>query len=68
MQVREITATWGGKINMGDYNSAHLELTASALLDPGEDESEAIAQLWQIVQESVRVEARKLAARRGARG
>lgn len=67
MQIREITATWGGKINMGDYNSAHLELTAAALLDPGEDEAEAIAELWQTVQESVRVEARKLASRRGAR-
>jgi len=67
MLIREITATWGGKINMGDYNSAHLELTATALLDPGEDEAEAISQLWQTVQESVRVEARKLAARRGAR-
>lgn len=67
MQIREITATWGGKINLGDYNSAHMEMTASAILDPGEDEKEAMSQLWQTVQESVRTEARKLAALRKAR-
>jgi hypothetical protein len=67
MQIREITATWGGKLNLGDYNSAHIELTASAILDPSEDEKEALASLWQMVQESVRAEARKLVAQRKAR-
>lgn len=52
---------------MGDFNSAHLEMTATALLDPGEDEKEAMAELWQTVQESVRTEARKLKAVRNAR-
>lgn len=66
MRIKELTVTWGGKINLGNYNSAHMEMTASAILDPGEDEKEATAQLWETVQESVRAEARKLAALRGA--
>lgn len=67
MQIKEINCCYGGKINLGDYNSAHIEMTATALLDPGEDEKEAMAQLWATVQESVRTEARKLAALRKAR-
>jgi hypothetical protein len=66
MRIKEITATWGGKINLGNYNSAHVEMTASAILDEGEDQKEAMAQLWEIVQESVRTEARKLVAVRKA--
>lgn len=67
MTVKEISVTYGGKINMGDYNSAHIEATASALLEPGESETDALRSLMETVQDAVRVEARKLAARRNAR-
>lgn len=66
MQIREVSVTWGGKINLSNYNSAHIEMTLGAILDPGEDEKEAMSQLWETVQESVRTEARKLAALRKA--
>ncbi len=67
MQVREITATYGGKLNLGDYNSAHIELTATALLDTDEDAATASAALFAIVKTQVRAQARELMQKRGAR-
>lgn len=67
MQIREITATYGGKLNLGDYNSAHVELTASALLDAGEDAEAATAALFALVKTQVRAQVRELMQKRGAR-
>ncbi len=67
MQITEITVTYGGKLNMGDYNSAHIEMTATAVVDPDEDLEKAKADLLAFVQAPVQAEARKLFAKRGAR-
>lgn len=67
MTIREIQITYGGKLNLGDYNSAHVEITLSALLDDGEDPVAAQSILFEQAQESVRVKARELFAKRGAR-
>ncbi len=67
MQLREITATYGGKLNLGDYNSAHIELTATALLDADEDAEAASAALFALVKTQVRTQVRELLQKRGAR-
>ena len=35
MQIREITVTYGGKLNLGDYNSAHVEISITGVLNDG---------------------------------
>lgn len=67
MKIREISVTYGGKLNLGDYNSAHIEMTATALLEAEENEAEAIAALLATVQAPVQAEARRLYAKRNAR-
>jgi len=67
MNIKEITVTYGGKLNLGDYNSAHIELTATALLDEDDSENAAIADLFAVVKTAVRAEAKELAAKRGAK-
>lgn len=67
MKIIEISATYGGKLNLGDYNSAHIELTATALLDEGEHLDEAAAQLFAQIKTEVRVHVAELARKKGAR-
>ena len=43
MQIREITVTYGGKLNLGDYNSAHVEISITGVLNDGEDAADATA-------------------------
>ena len=66
MQIREITVTYGGKLNLGDYNSAHVELTATALLDDDEHLDEVAGQLFQQIKAEVRTQVRELMGKRGA--
>lgn len=67
MQLKELTVTYGGKLNLGDYNSAHVEATATALIDDGETVEQAAGQLFEQVKAAVRVHVRELAGKRGAR-
>ena len=67
MQVKEISVTYGGKLNLGDYNSAHVEITVSAILDDREDGQLAVDQLFETAKAAVRKEARVLFEKRGAR-
>lgn len=66
MKVTEITVTYGGKLNLGNYNSAHIEISATALLDEGEHFDEATAQLLAQVKAEVRVHVAELSKKRGA--
>lgn len=66
MNVTEITVTYGGKLNLGNYNSAHIEISATALLDAGERLDEASAQLLSQIKAEVRVHVAELARKRGA--
>ena len=67
MQITGISITYGGKLNMGDFNSAHIECTASAILADGESPETAQAELLTFVQSAVQIKARELFVRRGAR-
>jgi hypothetical protein len=66
MKVTEITVTYGGKLNLGNYNSAHIEVSATALLDDDEQFTAAAAQLLAQVKTEVRVHAAELFNKRGA--
>jgi len=65
--LKEVSVTYGGKLNLGDFNSAHIEATISALPEEGETPEQVAATLLKTARELVRAEARQLYARRSAR-
>lgn len=67
MQVKEVSVTYGGKLNLGDYNSAHVEATLSAIAEPGESAEGVAQQLMSTAQKLVREQVRALMSRRAAR-
>lgn len=67
MQLKEVTITYGGKLNLGDFNSAHVEATLSALAEEGETPETVASALLDTAKQLVRAEARALFAKRGAR-
>lgn len=60
MQIREITVTYGGKLNLGDYNSAHVEISITGMLNDGEDAADATAALFAQAKAAVRDQAAEL--------
>lgn len=67
MKLKEVTITYGGKLNLGDYNSAHIEMTLTALPEGDETADQVAAALLDTAKAAVRTEARTLYAKRGAR-
>lgn len=53
MKVKTIAVTYGRKLNLGDYNSAHSELTVWADLEEGDNELEAVLALRQMARNNV---------------
>lgn len=43
-QVKMISVVYERKINLGDYNSAHVGITLWADLDPGEDDQDVVTK------------------------
>lgn len=60
MRVSEITVTYGGKLNLGDYNSAHVEIGITALLDESDDAEGATAALFEQAKGAVRAQSIEL--------
>lgn len=56
MQLKAISATYGRKQNLGDYNSVHSEITLWADLDEGDDEAQAAEALRQMARAQVMLE------------
>jgi hypothetical protein len=56
-QIKEVTVTYGRKINLGDFNSAHVELTVNAELEDGDDIDATMRALWEMVTNNVRAKA-----------
>lgn len=67
MQVKEITVIFGAKLNLGDYNSAHIETSVTAVLADGDDPEICRAQLLASAKDAVRAEARELMQKPKAR-
>ena len=60
MLLKTIAATYGRKINMGDYNSAHVEMTLWADIDEGDDPATAAEALRQMARNNVMAELARL--------
>ena len=56
MKLTTITATYGRKHNLGNYNNLNIELTLSADLEPGDDEALAAEALRSMARNQVMLE------------
>lgn len=56
MRLKEISATYGRKVNLGDYNSQHVEITLWAELEDGDDLELAANGLRQMDRNQVMAE------------
>jgi hypothetical protein len=53
MKLTAISATYGRKINLGDYNSAHVEMTLWADLEENDDPAASAEALRQMARNNV---------------
>lgn len=65
--MKEVTVTYGGKLNLGDFNSAHIETTLTALPEEGETAEQVATTLLAAAKQLVQTEARRMYAKRNAR-
>ena len=56
MKLTTISATYGRKLNLGDYNSAHIEMALWADLEEGDDPAAAATALRQMARHQVMAE------------
>lgn len=56
MQLKTISVTYGRKLNLGDFNSIHAEISLWADLDEGDDEAKAAEALRQMARNQVMLE------------
>jgi hypothetical protein len=56
MIVKTVAVTYGRKLNLGDYNSAHVECTLWADLEEGESEHDVMTGLWAMAKTNVKVQ------------
>lgn len=54
MRITSITIAAGRKINLGNYEQAHLELSITAELDDGDDPASVRSQLWAEAKSSLK--------------
>lgn len=58
MIIKTISVTYGRKINLGNYNSAEISVTAWADIDnETEDPQSCFADLWALAKEQVKTQA-----------
>ena len=60
MQLKTISVTYGRKMNLGDYNSVHTEVSLWADLDKGDDEAKAAEALRDMARAQVGIELARL--------
>ena len=60
MKLKTITVTYGRKLNLGDYNSSHVEMSLWAELDEGDCEVAASEALRQMARNNVMSELARL--------
>lgn len=53
MKLTAISATYGRKMNLGDYNSVHAEVTLWADLEEGDDPAASAEALRQMARNNV---------------
>lgn len=56
MQLKTISVTYGRKLNLGDFNSVHSEVSLWADLEAGDDEATAADALRAMARNQVMLE------------
>lgn len=56
MQLKTISVTYGRKLNLGDFNSVHSEVSLWADLEEGDDEASAAIALRDMARNQVMLE------------
>lgn len=56
-RITQVNVTYGRKFNLGDYNSAHIEISLWAELDEGDDAEAVTQDLWTQAKEAVKEQA-----------
>jgi hypothetical protein len=67
MKVTTTSVTYGRKFNLGDFNSAHIEISIWAELEEGDDPETVRKQLWEEAKASVKDQALPLYRKQQAR-
>lgn len=60
MVLKTISTTYGRKLNLGDFNSVHIEMALWADLEEGDDEAAAAEALRQMARHQVMAEMARL--------
>jgi choline kinase len=66
VRIKTISVTYGRKFNLGNYESANLEVTFWADVDEAEDIKAATDSLWAQAKENIKVQSAPLRAKTGA--
>lgn len=57
MKITTVSVTYGRKLNLGDYNSANIEMSIWAELEEGDNEAEVAGALWEMAKNNVKAQA-----------
>jgi hypothetical protein len=57
MKIKTVSATYGRKFNLGDFNSLEISMTVWADIAEDEDEQAAISECWKIAKDHVKEQA-----------
>lgn len=55
--IKTVSVTYGRKLNLGDYNSANVEISIWAELEDGDNEADVTAALWEMAKNNVKAQA-----------
>lgn len=66
-QIKTVSVTYGRKLNLGDYNSANVEISIWAELEDGDNEADVTAALWEMAKNNVKAQALPLVQKNEAR-
>ena len=60
-QIKMVSITYGRKMNLENYNSAHVEISAWADLDPEDDNADVVVgALWDWAKSQVKMQLQPL--------
>lgn len=65
--IREVSVRYGGKMNLGDYNSVDIAISATAVVEPGQSMDQVVDYVLASLKKTVQGEAQRLATKRNAR-
>lgn len=64
MKIKSVSVKYSRKLNLGDFNSVEVSCDIWAQMEPGDDESTSMHELWEMAKANVK--AQLLGAKTGA--